>query len=268
MKAIFTLFFSTVLFVFTPNQHAAPGVNWEPSAIQIEIELGDIVTNAVSFTSASDYSKLEVNVVPELRPYVQVSPEEFSDVVMGEAYSINVTASLPEVEFLGAIEGVIQLRNGKKNVSVPLPVELTLGVPYESDQYGYLLHLPNYPDVNESESINPGVLSTEVFTGMLNSDGVVVKVFDNSALLEVQDWYDQFRSDNEYTVEDSAFRTSNETSVAGVSALEVISDIMGTLMLRVYVPHGDIVIEFSTWYGDSQADQSTFYQVLNSLVLL
>jgi hypothetical protein len=67
-----------------------------------------------------------VRVVPEIAPYVSVSPPSFDNLIADGSYQLEVTFTAPVDAPLEVHEGTIQLREGKKNLAKPLPVSVEI----------------------------------------------------------------------------------------------------------------------------------------------
>jgi hypothetical protein len=106
---------------------AAPTISWTPSALIGEVARGHSKTVAVSFTSAETVNNVEVRVVPELQPYVQVNPSVFAVIPAGQPRTLNVTFSASSSSQLGTFDGTIQLRQ-RNNLARPLPVTVLVTV--------------------------------------------------------------------------------------------------------------------------------------------
>jgi hypothetical protein len=118
------------------SAEAAPSITWTPGSLNEIIGQGQTKTVAVSFTSSEKLTNVVVRVVPELQPYVQVSPSSFASIAKGQTLSINVTIAAAATAPLGTATGTIQLRSGKgapKTFAKPLPIEIMVTSPLPPD---------------------------------------------------------------------------------------------------------------------------------------
>ena len=114
--------------LLTPSPAPAqPVISWTPSALAGEVARGNSKTVAVSFTSLETVNNVEVRVVPELQPFVQVNPSAFSIITAGQPRTLNVTFSASNSSPFGTFDGTIQLRQ-RNNLARPLPVTVLVTV--------------------------------------------------------------------------------------------------------------------------------------------
>lgn len=114
--------------LLTPSPTPAqPVISWTPSALAGEIARGNSKTVAVSFTSLQTVNDVEVRVVPELQPYVQVNPSAFAVIPAGKPRTLQVTFSASNSSPLRTFDGTIQLRQ-RNNLARPLPVTVLVTV--------------------------------------------------------------------------------------------------------------------------------------------
>jgi hypothetical protein len=108
-----------------PPAEAVPTFSWNPRSVSEVIGQGQTKTIQVSFTASEDVSDVVVRVVPELGPYLTVSPTAFAHLVAGEATSLGLTVTLRATPEFGLIRGTVQLRN-KRGATLSRPLSVTL----------------------------------------------------------------------------------------------------------------------------------------------
>lgn len=127
------LFLAVVLSVgfllYSPVSDAKPAVSWEPGSLDESIAAGESVTTSATFTASIDAGDVKIRVVPELAPYVTVSPTSISTVQKGIPYRLTIAINIPQDMELGVYNGVIQLRQAapgkpEKVLARPLPIEM------------------------------------------------------------------------------------------------------------------------------------------------
>src|SRR5207244_3563664 len=96
----------------SPAAEADPVFTWTPSSMSEVIGQGQTKTVQVSFTASENVNNVVLRVVPELQPFVQVSPSTVSSVSQGQSILLNVTVSAAADAALGTATGTIQLRSG------------------------------------------------------------------------------------------------------------------------------------------------------------
>ncbi len=106
-------------------QAASVAAAWSPAFLYASLAPGESNRFYVQFTASGNSKRLDVNVVPEISPYVVILPRSFSDVRAGQVYRLEVTLRSPAPMAVGVKDGVIQLREGRRVWSRPLPVDLT-----------------------------------------------------------------------------------------------------------------------------------------------
>src|SRR5690242_11027895 len=75
--------------------YAAPAIEWTPSSLTQAINIKESKTVTVTFKASQNASNVVVRVVPELQPYIQVSPSLFQTIQKGTATTLNITFSPP-----------------------------------------------------------------------------------------------------------------------------------------------------------------------------
>lgn len=122
------LILAMALFMTSPAL-AIPTITWIPASMTEMISAGESKTVPVSFTTSENVSDVEVQVVPELQPFVQVDPQTFKSLAKGKTYNLTITISASRDSLSGTVQGTIQLRRGsgpRKTYARPLPVTITL----------------------------------------------------------------------------------------------------------------------------------------------
>lgn len=135
-----------------PPAEAAPPIAWTPTSINEVVGQGQTKTVTASFTSSQKLTNVVVRVVPELQPFVQVSPASFSSIAKGQTATVNITFSASATAQLGTATGTIQLRSGSgapKTFARPLPVELEVWNRVSDATYSFAFSYPPFPGVTE-----------------------------------------------------------------------------------------------------------------------
>jgi hypothetical protein len=124
---------------------AAPPIAWTPSSINEVVGQGQTKTITASFVSSENLTNVVVRVVPELQPYVQVSPSSFSSIAKGQTVLLNITLSVSDNAPLGTATGTIQLRTGRGTpgtLARPLPVTIDVWRAAVNENAGYSIAVP------------------------------------------------------------------------------------------------------------------------------
>jgi len=119
------LLFLLVLPLFVGAK--GPTIQWDPKVVEQTIGNGGVVDSLwVTFTSSRNLEQVDLWVVPELQSMVKVEPNHFDTVIANEGYDVRVYFSIPPGMVTGLHEGTIHLRQGRKTISKPLPVRVTV----------------------------------------------------------------------------------------------------------------------------------------------
>ena len=168
---LFSAVLLAVVLLHSSHAPAAPPiVHWDPSDIVQHVNAGETITTAAFFTASKNLSNVVVSVVPELAPYVHVTPSSYESIAKGETYEIGLTMLVPIDALMGAYDGTIQMRSaeGKNVYAKPLPVKMEVTWPaYESETAGISFFYPTF-----AQQIN--VVSLENPDGVFVFDFVVI----------------------------------------------------------------------------------------------
>jgi hypothetical protein len=186
---------------------AKPVIAWTPDSVTQTILAGESVTVPVSFTASENLDNVEVRVVPELEPYVQVAPSSFDSITAGQAMNLDTTISAPASALPGMFDGTIQLRSGdgpEKTYAKPLVVTVkVVWQVFKNDELGVSIDIsPALVRVDSDESISPlapgGNETLAIFQSVpagepatdAPADGcsIYIGIEDNSAELSLSDW--------------------------------------------------------------------------------
>jgi hypothetical protein len=110
-----------------PPVEAVPTISWTPSSVFEVVGQGQIKTVQVSFTASEDMSGVVVQVVPELQPFVQVTPQAIATISSGQPVTLSLQVSAPPTSLPGPFEGTIRLIAGadrKGTLAQPLPATI------------------------------------------------------------------------------------------------------------------------------------------------
>src|SRR6266849_4237229 len=108
---------------------ATPVSFWLLPRIVATIAPGESRTGSVIFLVSEALSDVVVDVAPEIRPYVQVSPQSFSTLPRSTPIRFAVTISALPTAAGGTHQGTIQLLDSKGTTVKPLLVTVTITGP-------------------------------------------------------------------------------------------------------------------------------------------
>lgn len=111
--------------------HAAPVINWLPVKIKVEQMQGTQSIHVVTVKSTTELDDVIARVVPELQPWVSVSPASIGVIQKENNLELTITVNVPPNANIGEYDGVIQLRQAtvgenQKVIAKPLPIVLVI----------------------------------------------------------------------------------------------------------------------------------------------
>ena len=164
------LFFGFLFISWLPSEAESYPINWSPKKIQQVIQAGDTLSTTASFISSERLENVDVWVVPELQPFVSISPNSFAIIEPNISYSIDLQISIPVSTVIGLFDGTIHLKSGTNTYPQTFKVILNIGfdemaldfsesrtlpylsndmvlfenVKYESDRYAIIMKWDNF----------------------------------------------------------------------------------------------------------------------------
>ncbi len=141
---------------------ARPVVSWDPNKIKIEQMQGTQSIHSLTVKSTKDLQDIIAGVVPELQPWVSISPASIGIIQKEKKLELTLTINVPSNAIVGEYDGVIQLRQAtvgrnQRVIAKPLPLVLVI----TEQQYNVVLP----PD--------PGEAGRQTLLGIdSDSDGV------------------------------------------------------------------------------------------------
>lgn len=133
--ALVTAALSILLFVlssFPSPAQAIPPVRWSQDSVKAAILRGGHTEIQVSLNSFETIGNVYLTAVPEIAPYVDISPSTLANVKQGDIIPIRISIQADAAAELGLMKGVIQVREqvtrrGKGRVFArPLPVQVLI----------------------------------------------------------------------------------------------------------------------------------------------
>lgn len=233
-----------------PPAEAAPPITWTPSSLNEVVGQGQTKTVTASFTSSANLRDVVVRVVPELQPYVQVSPASFPTIAKGQTLSINVTFSASSTAPLGTATGAIQLRSGKgapKTFARPLPVRVEVWNGYFDSAGGYTVAFP--PNLIAEVIDNALILAADPDTGE-ETPHLRFTTDANPTGLAPQDYYD---GEPGRDLVGQCEGTFSELTVGGVVALKCIPVISFSGETVIIVPRPGVFVRIDDIGGGFEA---------------
>ncbi|MEA3413116.1 MAG: hypothetical protein U9R74_16470, partial [Pseudomonadota bacterium] len=157
---------AVTLCAYTSPSEAKPMVRWSPSSLSAAITAGETTKTSATFTASEEVSEVTVWVVPEIAPYLTVSPSSFAHVTKGASYTLDFAFAAPAKVPVRTLHGTIHLRTGTKTLARPLPVELTF-TPTTSESF-------SIRDVTP-DAVLPGETATVLISRLPGTGPVVAR---------------------------------------------------------------------------------------------
>jgi hypothetical protein len=101
-------------------------ISWDPDRIGQTLALGLTKGLKVTFISGERMKDVDLRIVPELQPYISVTPNHFATIDPDTPYEVNVNITVPEDNQSGLYQGTIHLRSISKTYPQTLKVELNI----------------------------------------------------------------------------------------------------------------------------------------------
>src|SRR6266704_4989852 len=85
-----------VLLAAVTPLNAATSISWSSGALSVPILRGTTRIVRVSFTASQDFRGLDLRIVPELQPFLRVSPSHYDSVAKNTTTSVVLLFSVAE----------------------------------------------------------------------------------------------------------------------------------------------------------------------------
>ena len=123
------VFVAVVLVSLFSASAANSQISWTPANLSHNALIGTSPSTQTSFVSSVALNNVQLRVVPELAPFVSVSPLSFTSIPAGVPQNVSITFNIPNGTQAqlrdGAIHLIAGLGNGK-TYARPLPVSLNI----------------------------------------------------------------------------------------------------------------------------------------------
>jgi len=139
---------------------------------------------------------------------------------------------------------------------------------YVDLQDGYQIKYPSFFVISDYQNVRPGFIRGKKFK-ILDEDmpHLSIPVYGNPSLLPMEEWYTTTLADKEFAYPDSSTRSITQTTVDGVSSLEVRSNFLEHTMLRTFVPKGDKVFALETFAPDTVEIPDLYFLMLETFTV-
>jgi hypothetical protein len=129
--SIFRLQVTLIALAVALPAAAEPPVHWAPQSVTAAVAKGEVRDIRVVLNAVEPLTDIVIRVVPELAPYVTVSPAALSSVAAGQSVELHLTVraapDAPEGLFRGTLQVRQRVARGQGRVFPrPLPVTVTV----------------------------------------------------------------------------------------------------------------------------------------------
>lgn len=165
----------TVVMLFSiskPSLAATPVISWTPGGITVTVATGDSAEVDVKFSSKIKLNNATLFIVPELQPFITITPSSFASISAGAENSVRLAISIPPTTPLGIYDGTVHLRVANRTYPQTLKVTLQVGQAISS-QGGTVTSSDGLATVN----IPPGAIPIE---SLYDDDVITVTIIPTS----------------------------------------------------------------------------------------
>jgi len=126
------LLITTIVVLFIANNVvASPVISWDPAKIELEQMQGTQSIHTIIVKSTKDLQGIIARVVPELQPWVSISPANIGLIQKDSNIELTVTINVGPDAIVGEYDGVIQLKQAivgenQRVIAKPLPIMLSI----------------------------------------------------------------------------------------------------------------------------------------------
>ena len=239
----------------------APPISWTPD--HLSLDGNDTVTIILTAQSAIPATSLEF--VPELAPYLTVSPHTLPALAKGAARTIQIVANVPAGTPMDTIDGTLHVRAGSSTFAKPLPLTLELWPSLTDSENGLVVHYPPswtnlggliFSNVTEFSPIIDSLASDESYFSVSRGQG------RNPGGLSINQWFEE----NIIPLNPSIVSPVTEVTVDGFPALRLVTADGAGPYVRILVAVGHDIVSISHRDYTPQFDND--YQAIISSIKL
>lgn len=224
--------------LYPPESEANPTIAWKPPSLSLMVGAGQSTAVEATFTPSANASGVTVEVVPELAPYVSVSPSSFASVEKGVNYAVTVTASATSTAPLGLHEGTLHLKQGKKTLAKPLPIGVEVVWPtFLSEELGFALQYPPgwYFASEDEDTVEATAPELPIKFQIFRHVGA------NPEFLPIEEWADSFFSINGIPAEERESLLVGDRETVRI----VVHHMFSVDAVHIYIADNPDVIEIN-----------------------
>jgi hypothetical protein len=213
------------IFIYADSK-TSPGnskISWTPSSLSVTISPGESNQYNLSFVASEDLHNAIFRVVPEIQPFVTVSPATIN-AHAGSAVTVTVKVVVSPETAQQTLSGTIQLRTDQPNKTIAVPLPINLKIAWATEQFnapgaviGFQYFADWAPSVNSSNSfdlISPSTQAAFAAGSAETPVDITMDIFDNSSGASLPDFIKTYEG-GWYSI----YSHQTTTTVAGYSAV-------------------------------------------------
>lgn len=200
------VFIIAVILLTSLPALAKPPITWTPSKLFETVPPGKSKVSWVSFTSLEEIANVDVRVVHELAPYLQVDPNVFTSIQAGTPFILRLIITAPANsphrkghDELATFDGTIQLKStGKSNKTFAKPLPVSIQVKVAGSPETVMADIVSGLEQGDIEKVIMNFTSTpknQTILPTLNTTQLnhLAYCLENAQLVEEQDIYRVYR---------------------------------------------------------------------------
>jgi hypothetical protein len=236
-----------------------PSLTWSPTSVAINLAPGETASRDVSFLTSMPLSNFTVEAVPEIAPFLTISPNTATTVPAGQSQNLHIAVTIPSGTPLNVFTGTIHVRTGNATIPQTLKVTITTGLSFSTPSYSI-----QYPadwtvaTTSGETGFVPSAKAVNLDTEYVGD--IVIETFPKSAGTDLQSFYAQDAVVNLF--ENS--QTQTNLTINGLPAFRFTSVASMIPTDIVAVDKGSVVVEISD-VGQLHAADGIFDLMVQSI---
>jgi len=153
-----------------------PSISWNPTSLTQTIKPGETRTVIATLTALTSTPSSVIRVVPELQPYVSVSPTTTGPLTPNQSVAFAVTFSAPIDALPVTSTGTVQLRTSDSagnTLAQPLPIAVSSVWPVALTRNGAAISYPGTFSINQKTNAHTNSTVITNFGGTYAKGGLI-----------------------------------------------------------------------------------------------
>ena len=110
-----------------------PKITWSHDSVEVILSPGESTTKDLTITSSQNLTNVVVDPVPEIAPFMTITPSTFSSVAANSPQSVRINFTIAQGATLGTYQGTIHLRIGTQ--TLPQTLKVSIRTPNAIEMY-------------------------------------------------------------------------------------------------------------------------------------